>query len=46
MSVSARVLVVLMAHLAGSPSRHLWHKDSVVIYQAQLPVFDDDVAML
>ncbi len=44
--VSLRMLVVLMPNLAGGPAGHLWNEDPVVIDQAQLPVLDDDVAVL
>jgi hypothetical protein len=40
------MLVVLVSNLAGAPAIHLRHKNSIVVHQAQLPVFDDDVAML
>ena len=44
--ISSRVLVVLMADLAGRPPFHRGNKDSVVVHQTQLAVFDDDVAVL
>src|SRR4029078_5131960 len=43
-SSPARVLVMLMPNLARGPTCHRGHKDSIVIDQTQLPVFDDDVA--
>src|SRR5688572_23293508 len=40
------MLIVLMSDFAGGPAGHLWNEDPVVIDQAQLPVLDDDVAVL
>src|ERR1051325_12068593 len=46
MSFTPGMLIVLMSDFAGDPALHLRHKDPVVIDEAQLPVFDDDVAVL
>ncbi len=46
LSRSARVLVVLMSDFARGPSSHRGHKNSIVIDETQLSVFDDDVAVL
>ena len=35
-----------MTDFARAPTRHLRHEDSIVIDEPQLPVFDDDVAVL
>jgi hypothetical protein len=37
---------MLVSNLAGGPAGHLWNEYSIVIDQSQLPVLDDDVAML
>src|ERR1044072_5048138 len=44
--MSAWVLIVLVTDLARGPAGHLRHKDSIVIDESQMSVFDDDVAVL
>ena len=44
--ITARMLVVLVTNFTRSPSLHWGHKNSVVIDETQLPVFDDDVTVL
>jgi hypothetical protein len=44
--ISVRVLIVLMTNFARAPTRHLRHEDSIMIDETQLPVFDNDVAVL